>query len=214
MVNGVHQDGMIRCRQLNSSQRIPELKMEEQPEAGNDRSIVLLDWARHNEPTGSTSKYLIYVLMLLSLRYDEVLVPDEICVAGHKMTRWFGRSVNFRLLEELFDACGLVVRKRPLRRYPTDLQEMASSKPISARREHLRRFAVTNDGDPIEFTDSQVKFHKKFEAFLVGSDNRHREAGARSSGQRDIMDAFGHLLGTVLTDARYHKWREKRFHAI
>ena len=50
----------------------------------SNRSIVMVDWARHNEVTSSTRYEFLWHQMLLSLLYDEVFAQDEILLMQRK----------------------------------------------------------------------------------------------------------------------------------
>lgn len=175
------------------------------------RSVVLVDWSRHNEPTAHSRNSLLYELMLLSLLYDEVLVQDEILVCSKNMARWFSEPESFRLFEELFAVAGIVLLKRPLEKYPPELQESAQKKPVTVRSEYLEQFSVGNDGKQLRFTNEQRIFQTRLEACLLASPSAHRDAGSKSALREDLMQSFGSLLSTVLTDERYSKWRRRRF---
>ena len=179
-----------------------------------NRSIVMVDWSRHNEPTPCTRDEFLWHQMLLSLLYDDVFAQDETLVCSKKMSRWLHDSESFRLLEQLFECGGMGVLKRPWERYPRELQERALELPITARREHLERFSVNNDGEQIRFDDKQRAFHNRLEAFLVGRPHAHRHAGSEKKLGKDLMQEFGNLLATVLTDGRYNKWLKSRFKNI
>ncbi len=173
--------------------------------------MVLVDWSRRNEPTARDRNSFFYELMLLSLLYDEVLVQDEIFVCSEKMASWFRDAESFRLLEELFAIGGVTVLKRPLRKYPQELQEKAQKNPIQARVEHLTRFSVGNTGEPLRFTNEQRQFHNRLESCLLASPRGHRDAGSKNALSEDLMQSFGNRLSEVLTDGRYNRWRESKF---
>jgi hypothetical protein len=149
--------------------------------------------------------------MLLSLLYDEVLIQDEIFVCSQKMAGWFRDGETFRLLEELFAIGGITVLKRPLRRYPPQLQEKAQKNPIQARVEHLTKFSVGNTGEPLRFTNEQRQFHNRLESCLLASPRGHRDAGSKNALGEDLMQSFGNRLSEVLMDARYKRWRASKF---
>lgn len=176
-----------------------------------NRSIVMVDWSRHNEPTSRTRDQFLWHQMLLSLLYDEVLAQDETLVCSEKMAGWFRDSQSFGLLEQLVECGGLTVLKRPWERYPEYLQDRALEQPISARREQLERFSVDNDGAQLHFKPSQVEFHSRLEALLSKHHHSHRHAGSRKKLGKDLMQEFSNLLATVLTDRRYEKWLRTKF---
>ena len=116
-----------------------------------NRSIVMVDWSRINEPAPRTRAEFLWHQMLLSLLYDDVFAQDEILVCSKKMARWFRDNESFRLLEEAVESGGMGVLKRPYERYPPELQERALEQPVTTRREHVERFSVNNDGTPLRF---------------------------------------------------------------
>jgi len=176
-----------------------------------ERSIVLVDWARNDEPTARSRELLLYELMVLSLLYDEVLVQDEIFLCSRKMARWFRGPENFRLLEELLAIGGIVVLKRPVEKYPSELQELAQKQPVIARREHLERFSVGRHGEPIRFDGKQAEFHARLASVLAISPHAHRPAGSKKPGSTDLIQRFGTTLKSVLTEEIYLRWRSSRF---
>ena len=175
------------------------------------RSIVMVEWSRDNEPTHGTRDEFLWHQMLLSLLYDEVLAQDETLVCSNRMARWFPDNDSFRLLEEIFECGGLAVLKRPLERYPEDLKERASTHPINARREHLARFSVNNDGTDIKFKTKRLQFHNRLEVLLAGRPGAHRHAGTRQNPDSNLMQEFARLLAHVLTDSRYESWLKSKF---
>jgi hypothetical protein len=178
------------------------------------RSIVMVDWARDNEPTARSRNQFLWDLMLLSLLYDDILVQDEIILCSNKLPAWFPDTPSFLLLEEIIDIGPLKILKRPQHRYPKRLQELASNRPISARREHLAKHSVNNDGKPIAFTAAQHAFHNRVEAFLKNRPSAHRFAGSSAPAGHDIMRHFGKLLRDVLTNTKYDDWRRDQFPTI
>lgn len=178
------------------------------------RSIVMVDWSRRNEPTTQTRDEFLWHQTLLSLLYDEVFAQDEILVCSQRMARWFGDEESFRLLEELVECGGLSVLKRPWERYPKELQEQALKQPIAARKVHLERFSVNNDGAPLQFNLEQLQFHKKLEGLLASRDHAHRFAGSKKKQGKDLMQQFASLLAKVLTERKYKRWLRLRFKNI
>ncbi len=156
--------------------------------------------------------------MLLSLLYDDVLAQDETLVCSTKMARWFRDAESFKLLEQLFESGGTRILGRPLERYPQELQQRALDEPIMARAEQLERFSVNNDGSPITFKKDQRAFHDRLQHLLRRLPSAHRHAGSRRKLDKelgkDLMQAFGDLLETVLIDKRYERWRTSRFNKI
>jgi hypothetical protein len=126
----------------------------------------MVDWARENEPTARGRNQFLWDLMLLSLLYDDILVQDEIILCSNKLPAWFPDTESFLLLEEIIDIGPLKILKRPQHRYPKSLQDLAGSRPISARREHLAKYSVNNDGKPLTLTPAHHAFHNRLEAFL------------------------------------------------
>jgi hypothetical protein len=185
-------------------------------DATMSRSIIMVDWSRYNQPTADNLDEFLWEQMFLSLLYDEVWAQDETLVCSKKMAKWFSDSETFKLLEQLVECRGLSVLKRPLKRYPLELQERALAEPITARREHLERFSVNNNAAPLRFSRSQRAFHNKLEALLINHPQAHRDAGAGGEkGPRgNLMKEFADLLTTVLTDPRYKKWLRRRFKKI
>ncbi len=179
-----------------------------------NRSIVMVDWSRYNEPTPRTRDEFLWHQMLLSLLYADVLAQDETLVCSEKMARWFPDGKSFRLLEQLVECGGLSVLKRPWERYPSGLQERALRQPIAARREQLERFSVNNDGAPLQFSENQRAFHNRLEALLAEHARAHRYAGSEKKLGKDLMQEFANLLAVVLTDRRYEKWRKSKFRNI
>jgi hypothetical protein len=179
-----------------------------------NRSIVMVDWSRLNEPTPRTRDEFLWHQMLLSLLYDDVFAQDETLVCSRKMARWFPDSESFGLLEQTFECGGISVLKRPWERYPQKLQEKALEQPIAARREHLEEFSVNNDGAPLRFDKKRREFHNRLEAFLAGHSFAHRHAGSQKKLGKDLMHEFGSLLAVVLTDGRYNKWLKSKFKNI
>lgn len=173
-------------------------------------SIVLIDWSRRDEITATSRDEFLYELMLLSLLYDEILVQDEVLLCSKKMARWFPESGSFAEIEGFFDTGGLVVLKRPPWKYPEDLQGLAIEAPIKARRNHLERFSVTNDGLPCRFSRKQVAFQDRLEACIRDHCSSSRAAGKHAAG-RDLMQEFRDECSRVLTDERYRKWLRSRF---
>jgi hypothetical protein len=175
-----------------------------------ERSVVLVDWSRLNEPTATNRNSLLYEMMLLSLVYDQVLVQDEVFMVSHKLSRWFQGSHSFGFLEELLDTGSVVLLKRPLSAYPMDLRDLAQDQPVTGRKLHLQKFSVNNDGKPITFTSEQEEFHSRLEACLRRSQRAHRPAG-RVQLAGGLMHAFGERLTHVLNSPDYAAWRQSRF---
>lgn len=175
----------------------------------------MVDWSRLNEPTPGYRNQFLWHQMVLSLLYDKVHALDETLVCSARMARWFHDNKSFRLLEQLFVCGGIGVLKRPWQRYPAGkLQELAQQKPVSARREQLATFSVNNDGEPLHFDDGQVAFHDRLEGLLLSQPRAHRYAGSEKKLANDLMQEFGRLLQTVLTDQRYSRWLESNFKHI
>lgn len=180
-----------------------------------DRSIVMVDWSRLNEPTPGNRNQFLWHQMILALLYDNVHAQDETLVCSTRMARWFHDNESFRLLEQLFLCGGIGVLKRPWQRYPAGrLQDLALQKPISARREHLAKFSVNNDGDPLFFDKRHVDFHDRLEDLLARQPHAHRYAGSENKLGNDLMQEFGHQLEIVLTDLRYSRWLKSNFKSI
>lgn len=175
------------------------------------RSIVMVEWSRDNEPTHSGRDEFLWHQILLSLLYDEVLAQDENIVCSSKMARWFPDNDSFRLLEEIFECGGLAVLKRPLERYPDELKERALTHPIGARREHVERFSVNNDGTAIQFKKSQLQFQNRLEVLLADRPRAHRPAGTQANSGSNLMQEFARLLAHVLTSSRYEPWLKSKF---
>jgi hypothetical protein len=178
------------------------------------RSIVMVDWVRLNTPTARTRNQFLWHQMLLSLLYDDVAALDETLVCSKKMAKWFGDKEDFRLLEETIECHGLSVLKRPWQKYPKELQERAQARFIDARREHLKRFSVDNDGNALMFNEQQDAFHNQLEAALLTRDWAHRPAGSKNKLKKDFMGEFGKLLVKVLTNGSYRRWLQGRFKTI
>jgi len=192
----------------------PELSLQSQEQA-QDRSIVMVDWTRLNEPTPGTRSQFLWHQMILALLYGDVLAQDEIFLCSSRMVRWFGSEEDFGLLEQLAVCGGITVLKRPSDRYPdSNLRDKAIRSPISARREHLARFSVDNDGNPLSFGDRQIAFHDRLENLLARYPHAHRFAGDRRLLGEDLMKEFGTQLRTVLTDPRYGQWLRSNFRNI
>jgi hypothetical protein len=169
---------------------------------------------RPDEVTVRTRDEFLWHQMLLSLLYDNVFAHDETLVCSKKLARWFPDNESFRLLEQIVDCGGLGVLKRPVGRYPDDLQALALTQPITAREKHLEKFSVNNDGTPIVFDKRQREFHRRLEALLMNHPRVHRDAGLEKRLGTDLMQEFGRLLVTVLTDGRYRRWLKSRFKNI
>lgn len=182
--------------------------------ASAKRSIVMVDWSRNNEPTARTRDQFLWDLMLLSLLYDDVFVQDEIVLCSERLPKWFPDTESFRLLEETIECGGLGLLKRPWQRYPDALQDLAQTQPITARREHLTRFSVDNNGAPLRFTPQHVAFHNRMEAFLAGRPRAHRYAGEQNKLGGDLMQEFGTLLASVLKDPTYERWLRATYRTI
>lgn len=182
--------------------------------SSEDRSIVMVDWTRLNEPTPGNRNQFLWHQMLLSLLYDEVLAQDETFICSRRFAKWFRTPEDFRLLEELFECRGVRILKRPAEKYPQKLREKALEQPVTARREHLEEFSVGNDGNPLHFDDYQVDFHNTLEALLSKRQDFHRHAGSQRRLSKDLMREFGDLLTKVLTDSRYKKWLRTKFRSV
>lgn len=174
----------------------------------------MVDWARDNEPTARGRNQFLWDLMLLSLLYDDILVQDEIIVCSKKLPAWFPDTESFLLLEEIIDIGPLKILKRPQHRYPKRLQELAGSRPIGARREHLAKYSVNNEGTPLMFMPRHHAFHDRLDAFLKHRPSAHRFAGSKAPAGNDIMPHFGKLLRDVLKNWEYGDWRRERFPTI
>jgi hypothetical protein len=155
------------------------------------RSIVLTDWGRHNEPTVESRDSFLYELILLSMLYDEVLIQDEVFVCSKKLARWFYAKDQFDLFTEVINACGVIILKRPVARYPSELQEQAQKHPITARVRHLQRYSVADDGGPISFGVKQDVFQSALNTLLLRQPTLHRDAGGRSKQGGGLMQRFG-----------------------
>jgi hypothetical protein len=174
----------------------------------------MVDWARKNEPTARTRDQFLWDLMLLSLLYDDVFVQDEIVLCSKTLPKWFPDTESFRLLEETIESGGVSLLKRPYQRYPNELQGLAQIQPITARREHLTRFSVDNDGAPLRFTPQHLAFHNRLEAFLASRPRAHRYAGEQNKLGGDLMHEFGRLLASVLKDPIYERWLRTTYRTI
>jgi hypothetical protein len=184
-------------------------------ESAANRSIVMVDWSRFNEPTPGRRNQFLWHQMVLSLLYDDVVAQDETLVCSSRMSRWFDTPEKFRSLEQLFICGGIGVLKRPWQRYPAGrLQDLVHQKPITARREHLQTFSVNNSGEPLQFDEQQIGFHEKLEELLARQPHFHRYAGSQKKLGKDLMQEFGTRLERVLTDQRYRKWLQSKFKSI
>jgi hypothetical protein len=174
------------------------------------RSVVMVEWTRNCEPNHGSREDFLWHQMLLSLLYDEVLAQDQTLVCSKKMARWFHDSESFRLLEETFKCGGLGILKRPAKRYPEELRDLALKKPVFARSQHVENYSANNDGTPVRFEESQLRYHDRLEVLLGDHRTAHREAGERGE-ERNVMTEFARRLRKVLTDKRYETWRNSKF---
>lgn len=174
------------------------------------KPIVLVEWRKRNEPTHNAPAQFLWHHMVLSLLYDGVLGQDEAFVYGRKFANWFDDDDKFDLLRELFDCGGLTVLKRPIESYPTpELQALAHTNSITARRELFRMRRVTYKGIPIRFSRKQIAFHSRLEALINNAQNSH----AHQFGQitPDLMPRFSNLFFDVLTERKFRPWLKRKF---
>ena len=179
-------------------------------------SIIMMDWTRHNEVSTDDLDRLIWNQIICSLLYDEVAIQDETIVCSRKLQQWFGNDEGFRLLEELFDRGGLKVLKRPLEAYPSTLKDIAQECPISGRRLHLKDYSVGNAGQRLRFTEQQVAFHSRLDAYLNSTHDRqaHRFTGSKRLVSTNLFKEFGELLVEVLTADKWQWWLNESFKHI
>lgn len=177
-----------------------------------NRSLVMIEWARDNEPTHTNRNEFIWHQLLLSLLYDDVWAQDETIISSKRLANWF--SDDFNVLEKLLKCGALGLLKRPIERYPTELQEKARVHPVQVRREYVEKFSVDNRGNPATFTPRQLAFQNRLEAFLIENPRTHRFAGESRPHGPNLMENFVDLMRRVLIDPTYGAWLSRRFPRI
>ncbi len=177
------------------------------------RSVLLTDWGADGERIRGDKSSVVYQIIIPSLLYDEIIIPDEIFVVSNKLARWFGNDEGLEIWRELFDIGSLAIIKHPITAYLNpSLQEFAQYNPIQARARYIEKFG-SKDDEYFSPTDFQKRFYKNIELLL--SQNKTiemREAGAKKS--TPIMPIFGNILGSLLQHPGYRSWRRICFPQI
>lgn len=171
-------------------------------------TIIMMDWTRHNEVTDIGGlNYFVWHQIICALLHEDVLAQDETLVMSKNLPKWFANETTFQILQEVFECGGLKVLRRPIEEYPAELYEQVINDPIVARRAHLIKHSVDNDGNNITenyFHDDERNFHNLLDNFLRKHTKAYRFAGTREdSGPTHIFDQFGSQLREILDNRKW-----------
>ena len=176
------------------------------------KSVILMDWAVNLEDFAETSDEAMYRLLLASLFYDEVIIPDEFFALSDKFASWFRKKDKGPLWEELLETGAFTILKLPLGAYPKALKSMAEEQPLTARATYIKRQGTkwTSEFDP---SSDQAALYKHLDRMLTNRSNLSgRESGRTGpNSSLNIMQHFNYKLLTVLTSKDYEPWINMKF---
>src|SRR5947209_321766 len=154
----------------------------------------------------STPDVFLTELLLLSLVYDEIFLPEEYLVLNNRIARLFSQPQDVDLLKPFFESGVLKVLGMPPRGYvrPSDL-ELSGKHPLLARAQHIQ-FASTKEAKPFKPTKYQDAFYPLFDAALVGHDKSRKPVV-----ERFAPGGMSVLLRTILEQGAYRNVQHKTF---
>src|SRR6267378_7088207 len=93
---------LVDSRKLRAHRQLKNVSRGPSPVAN---SVIMIEWARNNEPTHSSRDEFIWHQLLLSLLYDEVLAQDETVIISKQKAKWFSTPSDFETLTKVAE-CG------------------------------------------------------------------------------------------------------------
>ena len=124
--------------------------MEEHSLSKRPSSLLLNDLQSDPDSFGAHPEQLIYQLMLLSLLYEEILIPDETIVLSDKITQWLSSPAGFNQWTQLLDLGSITFLLHPTRAYDerdNELRDLSEKHPFLARAKHLQGRATKHGAE-------------------------------------------------------------------
>lgn len=188
--------------------------MTRYPDESRESRVVLCSWGADVNRIGDSASSVAHDLIILSLLYDKVLIPDEALALGDQLASWFGPSDEHDAILQLFDIGALGVLTHPMFAYGPadhDLRDRSESAPLAARAEYIQRRSTRN-ADPFQPHPLQKCLYDKLDSYFRSHPGCLRPA--RTLEQDDPSRRMSVVLREVLSNSRYLPWCTSAFPGI
>lgn len=175
-------------------------------------SLAVVDWAATPDRLRTDRNGFVQQMLVLSLLYEEILMPDELLVLSDPISNWFSDKEGRAIWDALAEVRSMTVLTHPLKAYVDEShRELADRYPMDARAAHISTYG-TKENKKWFAADVHRAFYSHVQAGILRNDLRTRAVGVRK--ELEIMPRFVKLLTKILTKQQYQPWLENTFPSL